>query len=63
MVSSDIQSFIKIPLDETISICVENVLNNRKIKGLLKKDFRKLLTLSVNRGAFYSVFITNKLMV
>ena len=49
MASFDIASlFTNIPLDETINICVNNVFGNKKrVKGLLKKDFKQLLTLSV----------------
>ena len=54
MASFDIESLFKnIPLDETINICVNNVFGNKKIiKGLLKKDFKQLLTLSVKSSCF-----------
>ena len=47
--SFDIESvFTNIFLDETINLCVNNVFGNKKrVKGLLKKDFNQLLTLSV----------------
>ena len=50
----DIQSlFTNIPLDETIDICVETIYKNKKeIKGLLKQEFRKLLTFSVISSCF-----------
>ena len=46
MTSFDIESlFTNIPLDEIINICVNNVFGNKKrVKGLLKKDFKQLLT-------------------
>ena len=52
----DIQSlFTNIPLDETINICVNNVFGKKKrVKGLLKKGFKQLLTLSVKSSCFVS---------
>ena len=49
MVSFDIESlFTNIPLDKIINISVNKVFGNQKrVKGLLKKDFKQLLTLSV----------------
>ena len=45
--------FTKIPLDETIDICVNNVFGNKKrFKGLLEKDFKQFLTLSVKSSCF-----------
>ena len=54
MASFDIESlFTNIPLDETINICVNNVFGNKKrVMGLLKKDFKQLLTLSVKSSCF-----------
>ena len=54
MASFDIESlFTNIPLDETINICVNNVFGKKKrVKGLLKKDFKQLLTLSLNSSCF-----------
>ena len=54
MASFDIESlFTNIPLDETINICVNNVFGNKKrVIGLLKKDFKQLLTLSVKSSCF-----------
>ena len=44
MASFDIRSlFTNIPLNETISVCEENVFKNKsKITGLLKRDLEKL---------------------
>ena len=49
MATFDNQSlFTNIPLDETIDICVVMVYNKRKkVKGILKRHFKQLLTLSV----------------
>ena len=49
MVSFDTESlFTNIPLDKIINISVNKVFGNQKrVKGLLKKDFKQLLTLSV----------------
>ena len=49
MASFDTESlFTNIPLGETINICVNNVFGNKKrVKGLLKKYFKQLLTFSV----------------
>ena len=54
MASFDIQSlFTNIPLDETIDICVDMVYNKRKkVKGMLKRHFKQLLTLSVKSSFF-----------
>ena len=54
MASFDIQSlFTNIPLDETIDICVDIVYNKRKkVKGMLKRYFKQLLTLSVKSSFF-----------
>ena len=54
MASFDIESlFTNIPLGETINICVNNVSGNKKrVEGLLKKDFKQLLTLSVKSLCF-----------
>ena len=55
MVSFDIESlFTNIPLDKIINISVNKVFGNQKrVKGLLKKDFKQLLTLSVFNNVYY----------
>ena len=54
MASFDIQSlFTNIPLDEMINICVDLVFHkNKKVKGMLKRHFKQLLTLSVKSSCF-----------
>ena len=54
MASFDIQSlFTNIPLDETINICVDLVFHKKKkVKGMLKRHFKQLLTLSVKSSCF-----------
>ena len=54
MASCDIQSlFTNIPLDETIEICVDMVLEKKKkLKGMLKRHFKQLLILSVKSSCF-----------
>lgn len=54
MASFDIQSlFTTIPLDETLSICVQSVYKNkRKIKGLLKRGLQQLLMFSRKSPCF-----------
>ena len=54
LASFDIQSlFTNIPLDGTIDICVDMVYNKRKkVKGMLKRHFKQLLTLSVKSSFF-----------
>ena len=54
MVSFDIKSlFTNIPLDETIDICVNRVFQNkRKIKGMLKRHFKQLLTHTMKSSCF-----------
>ena len=54
MASFDIESlFTNITSDETINICLNNVFGKKKrVKGLLKKDFKQLLTLSVKSSCF-----------
>ena len=56
MASFDIQPlFTNIPLDETINICVcgdRAFQNKRKVKGLLKRHFKQLLTLAVKSSCF-----------
>ena len=54
MASFDVQSlFTNIPLDETINICVDMIYNKRKkVKGMLKRHFRQLLTVSVKSSCF-----------
>ena len=48
MVSFDVESlFTNIPLDETIDICVQRLYKRKKkVKGLLKRHFKELLTLA-----------------
>ena len=55
MASFDVQSlFTNIPLDETINICVDMVYNKRKkVKGMLKRHFRQLLTISVKKSSCF----------
>ena len=50
----DIQSlFINIPLDETIKICLELLFyKKRKVKGMLKKHVKGLLTYAVKSLTF-----------
>ena len=62
MASFDIQSlFTKIPLDETINICVERAFQTkRKVRGLLKRHFKQLLTLAVKSSCFVFNDIYNK---
>ena len=52
--SFDIQSlFTNTPLDGTIDICVDMVYNKRKkVKGMLKRHFKQLLTLSAKSSFF-----------
>ena len=54
MASFDIQSlFTNIPLDETVNICVDRAFQNKKkVKGLLKRHFKQLLTLVVKSSCF-----------
>ena len=54
MASFDIQSlFTNIPLDETIDICLELLFNKkRKVKGMLKKHVKELLTHAVKSSTF-----------
>ena len=54
MASFDIESlFTNSPLDEMINICLNKVfVNKKRVKGLLKKDFKQLLTLSVKSSCF-----------
>ena len=54
MTSFDIQSlFVNIPLDETISICVDLVFHKKeKVKGMFKQHFKQLLTFSVKSSCF-----------
>ena len=66
MASFDIQSlFTNIPLDETINICVDRAFQNKKkVKGLLKRHFKQLLTLVVNHPVLcLMILIGNKLTV
>ena len=54
MTSFDIQSlFTNMLLDETINICVDLVFHKKqKVKGMLKRHFKQLLTLSVKSSCF-----------
>ena len=54
VVSLDIQSlFINITLDETINICLDLVFREKKkVKDMLKRHFKQLLTLSVKSSCF-----------
>ena len=54
MASFDVQSlFTNKPLDETINICVDLVYHKRrKVKGMLKRHFKELLTTSVKSSCF-----------
>ena len=54
MVSFDVESlFTNIPLDETIDICVERLYKRKKkVKGLLKRHFKELLTLATKSSCF-----------
>ena len=63
----DIQPhFTNIPLPESVKICVERAFQNkRKVKGLLKCQFKHFLTLAVKSSCFLylMIFIRNKLTV
>ena len=50
----DIQSlFSNIPIDETIDICINRVFQHKKkIKGMLRRHFKQLLTLAVKSSCF-----------
>ena len=54
MVSFDVESlFTNIPLDETIEICVKRLYKRKKkVKGLLKRHFKELLTLATKSSVF-----------
>ena len=54
MVSFDVESlFTNIPLDETINICADRVYQGKKkVKGLLKRQFKKLLTHATKSSCF-----------
>ena len=54
MVSFDVESlFTNIPLDETINICVNRLYNQKKkVRGLLKRHFKELLTLATKSSCF-----------
>ena len=55
MASLDVDSlFTNIPLRETIELVTAKVYGNkRKVNGILKSDFRRLLTLSTKGSVFY----------
>ena len=45
--------FTNIPLDERINICVDRAFQNKtKVKRLLKRHFKQLLTLAVKSYCF-----------
>ena len=49
----DIRSlFTNIHLDETINICVALVFHKKKVKDILKRYFKQLLTLSLELSSF-----------
>ena len=54
MVSFDVESlFTNIPLDETINICAERIYTRKKkVKGLLKRHFKQLLTHATKSSCF-----------
>ena len=54
MTTSDVKSlFTNIPLNETINICVDTVfLRKKKVKGLLKRHFKEMLTLATKSSCF-----------
>ena len=54
MASFDVESlFTNIPLNETIEIAIEHLFKNQSyVKGMDKKEFRKLLELSVKNSYF-----------
>ena len=54
MASFDIHLlFTNIPLDETINLCVDLIFQKKKkVKGMLKRHFKQLLTLSVKSSCF-----------
>ena len=54
MTSFDIQSlFTNIPLDETLDICVDMLFQNkRKVKGMLKRHVKELLSHAVKSSSF-----------
>ena len=55
MASLDVDSlFTNISLDETIDICCNLVFENKKVDGLLKEDFRPLLTTATTESFILS---------
>ena len=54
MTSFDIKSlFTNIPLDETINIGIEKLYHRKKkVKGMLKRHCKKLLTLATKSSCF-----------
>ena len=54
MVSFELESlFTNIPLDETINICVDRLYTRKKkVRGLLKRHFKQLLTLATKSSCF-----------
>lgn len=55
MASFDVEAlFTNIPLDETINICTNKLFPKRgmKVKGLIKNEFRNLLTLATKESLF-----------
>ena len=55
MASLDVESlFTNIPLDETIDIITEKVFEKkRKVKGISKHDFKRLLEISTKGTVFF----------
>ena len=55
MGSLDVESlFTNIPLDETIDLLTEKVFQNKvKVKGISKRDFKRLLAISTKGTVFY----------
>ena len=56
------QSLItNVPLDETINICADLFFHEKKkVKGMLNRHFKQLLTLSVNSSCFLFVDVYYK---
>ena len=58
----DIQSLItNIPLDETINICADLFFHEKKkVKGMLNRHFKQLLTLSVKSSCLLFIYVYYK---
>ena len=54
MTSFDIDSlFTNLPLDETIELCIKKLFkNNKKVKGMNKKQFKMLLEFATKKSFF-----------